>query len=152
MVLLAEFNVIKPDFGLFFWTVIIFVSLWWFLGKKAINPIAKALKEREDSINDALAQADIAREEMNNLKSENEQLLVQAREERAALLRDAKDQASQIISEAKKQSQRRDRKKPCRCQLGNRKSEKTSYCRSEEPSRSLAVQVAETVIKKTIEQ
>jgi len=38
MVLLAEFNVIKPDFGLFFWTVIIFVSLWWFLGKKSYQP------------------------------------------------------------------------------------------------------------------
>lgn len=107
MVLLAEFNVIKPDFGLFFWTVIIFVSLWLFLGKKAINPIAKALKEREDSINDALAQADIAREEMNNLKSENEQLLVQAREERAALLRDAKDQASQIILKLKTKPKKR---------------------------------------------
>ena len=74
--LLAEFNVIKPDPGLFFWTVIIFVVLWFILGKKAFGPIAKALKDREDSIKDALAQADVARAEMSNLKSENEQLLV----------------------------------------------------------------------------
>ncbi|KXK19341.1 MAG: ATP synthase F0 subunit B [Candidatus Parvibacillus calidus] len=101
MVLLAEFNVIKPEFGLFFWTVLIFLSLWFFLGKKAFTPIANALKEREDSIKDALAQADIARNEMNNLKAENEQLIAQAREEKAAMLKEAKENAAQIVSDAK---------------------------------------------------
>jgi F-type H+-transporting ATPase subunit b len=150
MVLLAEFNVIKPDFGLFFWTVIIFVSLWWFLGKKAINPIAKALKEREDSINDALAQADIAREEMNNLKSENEQLLVQAREERAALLRDAKDQASQIISEAKNKAKEETGRILANANLEIENQKKQAIAEVKNQAGLLAVQVAETVIKKQL--
>ncbi|HMT76677.1 MAG: F0F1 ATP synthase subunit B [Saprospiraceae bacterium] len=150
MVLLAEFNVIKPDFGLFFWTVIIFVSLWLFLGKKAINPIAKALKEREDSINDALAQADIAREEMNNLKSENEQLLVQAREERAALLRDAKDQASQIISEAKNKAKEETGRILANANLEIENQKKQAIAEVKNQAGLLAVQVAETVIKKQL--
>ncbi|HQU95170.1 MAG TPA: F0F1 ATP synthase subunit B [Saprospiraceae bacterium] len=150
MVLLAEFNVIKPDFGLFFWTVIIFVSLWLFLGKKAINPIAKALKEREDSINDALAQADIAREEMNNLKSENEQLLVQAREERAALLRDAKDQASQIISEAKNKAKEETGRILAGANLEIENQKKQAIAEVKNQAGLLAVQVAETVIKKQL--
>ena len=150
MVLLAEFNVIKPDFGLFFWTIIIFVSLWLFLGKKAINPIAKALKEREDSINDALAQADIAREEMNNLKSENEQLLVQAREERAALLRDAKDQASQIISEAKNKAKEETGRILANANLEIENQKKQAIAEVKNQAGLLAVQVAETVIKKQL--
>jgi len=118
--------------------------------KKAINPIAKALKEREDSINDALAQADIAREEMNNLKSENEQLLVQAREERAALLRDAKDQASQIISEAKNKAKEETGRILANANLEIENQKKQAIAEVKNQAGLLAVQVAETVIKKQL--
>ncbi|MCO6461260.1 MAG: F0F1 ATP synthase subunit B [Saprospiraceae bacterium] len=150
MVLLAEFNVIKPDFGLFFWTVIIFVSLWFFLGKKAIGPIAKALKEREDSINDALAQADIAREEMKNLRSENEQLLSKAREERSALLKEAKDQASQIVAEAKNKAKEEAGRILANANLEIENQKKQAITEVKNQAGLLAVQVAETVLKKQL--
>ena len=48
MLFLAEFTVIEPEIGLLFWTTIIFAAVWFFLGRGAFGPIAKALKERED--------------------------------------------------------------------------------------------------------
>lgn len=150
MVLLAEFNVIKPEFGLFFWTVLIFLSLWFFLGKKAFTPIANALKEREDSIKDALAQADIARNEMNNLMAENEQLIAQAREEKAAMLKEAKENAAQIVSDAKSKAKEEAGRILANANLEIENQKKAAISELKGQVGLLAVQVAESVIKKQL--
>ncbi|MDX1683827.1 MAG: F0F1 ATP synthase subunit B [Saprospiraceae bacterium] len=98
---LADFSVIKPDFGLLFWTTVIFLLFWFIIGKFAFRPIANALKKREDDIQTALDEASKAREEMNEMKAENEALLAEAREERAEMLKEAKDTKNAIIKEAK---------------------------------------------------
>lgn len=101
MIFLADFSVIRPDFGLLFWTTIIFLLFWFIIGKYAFRPIAEALKKREDDIQGSLDEAKKARQEMANLKAENEELLALAREERSKILKEAKDIKDNIISEAK---------------------------------------------------
>jgi F-type H+-transporting ATPase subunit b len=101
MIFLIDFTPIKPDFGLIFWTTIIFLIFWLMIGKFAFRPIAEALKKRESDIQGSLDEAKRVRQEMQNLKSENEALLVQAREERAQILREAKDVGHKIVDEAK---------------------------------------------------
>jgi len=51
-----------------------------------------------------LDEAKRARQDMSNLKAENERLLAEAREERAKILRDANDAKAAIIAEAKEQA------------------------------------------------
>ena len=99
MIYLADFSVIKPDFGLIFWTVIIFLLFWFIIGKMAFRPIAEALKKRQQDIQDSLDEAKKARQEMAELKAENEDLLIQAREERAKILKEAKEAQDTIIRE-----------------------------------------------------
>ena len=101
MIFLIEFTRIRPDFGLLFWTLVIFLLFWYIIGKFALRPIANALKEREHDIQNSLDEAKKARQEMANLKAENEELLAQAREERSAILKTAKEAKDNIISEAK---------------------------------------------------
>ena len=67
MLFLAEFNVIKPDWGIIFWTSVIFILFWYIMSKYAFGPIASALQKREESIAEALNEAKKAREEMQNL-------------------------------------------------------------------------------------
>ncbi|MEZ4948016.1 MAG: F0F1 ATP synthase subunit B [Saprospiraceae bacterium] len=100
-IFLADFSPIKPDFGLLFWTTIIFAIFWLMIGKAAFRPIASALKKREDDIQHSLDEAKRAREEISNLKSENEELLKLAQEERAKILKEAKEAKDSIIAEAK---------------------------------------------------
>lgn len=97
---LADFSVIKPDPGLIIWTSAIFLFLWFFLGRAAFGPIAKALREREDSIDDALKSADKARAEMQKLQAENDEILAQARAERSKILQEAKATKESIIKKA----------------------------------------------------
>ena len=102
--LLADFSVIKPDPGLIFWTALIFILLWTILGRMAFRPIQNALKKRENDIQEALDEAKLARQEMANLQSENEKLLIEAREERAQILKDAKAARASMIKEAKEEA------------------------------------------------
>ena len=65
----------------------------------------KSLKEREDSITNALSAAEKAKKEMAALQADNEKLLVQARAERDLMLKEARDTKDAIVSEAKNKAQ-----------------------------------------------
>lgn len=94
--LISEFSV-----GLFFWQLVIFVSLIFLLRKFAWKPILTAVDEREGKISDALEQAEKAKAEVARLQSNNEALLREAQAERDAILKAARDAKESMVSEAK---------------------------------------------------
>lgn len=94
-------NLLTPEFGLLIWTLLAFLVVFFVLGKFAWPAIMKGLKDREAGIADSLSTAERVRAEMAQLKSENEILLVKAREERALLLKEARETKDKIINEAK---------------------------------------------------
>ncbi|MEZ5045568.1 MAG: F0F1 ATP synthase subunit B [Chitinophagaceae bacterium] len=97
-------DLLTPGFGLFFWTLIAFLTVIFLLKKFAWKPILSALQERESNIAESIASAEKMKLEMASMKSENENLLNQAREERTALLKEAKETKDKIINEAKDQA------------------------------------------------
>ena len=103
--ILAINPLVTPDPGLFIWSTVAFLILLILLRKFAWKPITEALNERERSIEDALAKAEMAKEEMAKLTSENEQLLREARIERDQILKEAKELKDQIVNDAKASAQ-----------------------------------------------
>lgn len=91
---------LTPGTGLLFWQVVIFIGLVFILAKFAWKPILSSLKEREESIQTALDQAEKAKMEMASLKSDNEKLLKETREERDKILRDARAASNRLQEEA----------------------------------------------------
>jgi len=63
-------GLVIPDYGLLFWMVFTFLIVMYILKKFAWKPILSSLKEREDSIEEALESAQQAREEMSKLQAE----------------------------------------------------------------------------------
>jgi F-type H+-transporting ATPase subunit b len=105
MALLANaFSLITPDFGLFFWTMLTFVILWVVLGKFAFGPINRSLRERADSIADALKKADQAKQDMAALQADHEKLLAEASEERGRIISEARQTAATLVEEAREQA------------------------------------------------
>lgn len=94
-------DLILPDFGLLFWTGLVFCLLLLILAKFVWKPILGAVNAREEKIADALSQAEKTKEEMKALQAQNENLLKEARAERDAMIKDAKETASKMVEEAK---------------------------------------------------
>ena len=97
-------NLVTPDFGLLFWQLLTFLVLLFVLSRFAWKPIISGLKEREESIENALSEARKAKEEMASLKSDNERLLNEARKERDKMLQDAQHVAATLVQDAKERA------------------------------------------------
>lgn len=97
-------NLLQPDPGLIFWTLIVFGIVVLLLKKFAWQPILNALDEREQSIRNSLDQAEKARKEMAELTSDNERILNEAKEERARIIKEAKETHESILGEAKEKA------------------------------------------------
>ncbi len=97
-------ELLLPKLGLLAWTLLAFLIVFFILKKLAWPAIIKGLKDRENSIAESLATAERVKEEMAQMKSENEALLAKAREERAQLLKEARETKDKIINEAKEQA------------------------------------------------
>lgn len=97
-------NLVTPAIGLIFWTVIIFVLLLIILRVFAWKPILSAVKNRNEKIANALEAAEKAKEEMQQLKNDNEKILKEARAERETIIKEARDLKTQMVSEAKNQA------------------------------------------------
>ncbi|WP_192348044.1 F0F1 ATP synthase subunit B [Algoriphagus sp. Y33] len=94
-------DLILPSSGLIFWQLFGFLALLFILIKFAWKPMLAAIEERETSINNALKAAETARNEMANLKAENEKLLAEARLERDTILKKAQDVSVKMVDDAK---------------------------------------------------
>ena len=99
--LLEEFSL-----GLFFWHSLIFLSLIFLLKKFAWKPILDTINEREEGIKDALESAEKAREEMQLLQADNEEIMKKARIERDSILKEARDLKKAIINESKDEAKK----------------------------------------------
>ncbi len=146
-----DFSPMRPEFGLIFWTALIFGILLFLLAKYGLGPISRGLKARGDAIDDALKSAETARQEMANLTAKNEELLAEAREERTKMLRDAKDLKDQIIEDAKKRADDEYRKKVASAmeEIKNREMEMLINVKNQ--SGLMALGIAEKVIRKDLQ-
>lgn len=99
MALLEDFSV-----GLFFWQLLLFIVLLIVLRKYAWKPILGAVEEREKSIEDSLASAEKAREEMERLQADNDRILAEARAERDTILKEAREIKDKMINDAKSEA------------------------------------------------
>jgi len=94
-------EIVTPKLGLIFWQLVIFLLVLFLLAKFAWKPILVALRDREDSIDQALRMAEQAKLDMQNLKAGNEKLLAEARHERDQMLKEGQNIANQIVEKAK---------------------------------------------------
>jgi len=150
MMFLADFSVIKPDPGLFFWSVVIFLVFWFLVGKFAFKPIANALRDREKSIQDSLDQAKLAQEKMEQLNSENEKLLQSAREERGKILAEAKEIHGKILSEAKEQAKVEANKIVAKAKAEIETEKDAAFADLKNRVGSIALVIAEQILEKDL--
>lgn len=139
-----------PEPGFVIWSVLIFSLLWILVGKFAFKPIVKALRDRENAIDGALNEAKKAREEISLFRAENEKVMAQAKEERAAILKEARETADKLLSEAKNKATAEFNKKVEDASLEIEQLKNKAIADVKGKAGDLAVQIAEKILKQEL--
>ncbi|MCP9199333.1 F0F1 ATP synthase subunit B [Gramella sp. BOM4] len=143
-------DLITPEFGLFFWQTIVFLVLLFLMAKFAWKPILNSVRNREQSINDALASAEKARKEMQNLKSDNEQLMKEARAERDAILKEARELKEKTIADASEEAKAKAEKIVADAKRSIELEKQSAMAELKNHVAELSVEIAEKVVRKEL--
>ena len=135
------------EFGLFFWQIIIFVGLILLLKKFAWKPILDAVNDREEGIKNALLSAENAKRDMQNLKSDNEKLLAEARLERDGMMKDAREIKEKMINDAKLEAQVQGEKMIAQAKSAIESEKNAAMAELKNQVSSLSLEIAEKVLK-----
>lgn len=136
--------------GLFFWMSVLFLALLFLLRKFAWRPILDSVNEREEGIKNALASAEDAKKEMENLQASNEQLLKEARAERDALMKEAREIKDKMISDAKDEAKEVAAKLIENAQASIEQEKQAALSELKNQVAELSIGIAESVVKREL--
>ena len=144
-------GLVTPAIGLVFWMLVTFTLLLVILKKFAWKPILSSIKEREETIENALSQAERAKEDMARLQGENLALLAEARQERDLMMREAKEIKEKIISDAKGLADEEAQKLIARANDEINKQKFAAMAELKKEVASFSVQIAEKLVAAKLE-
>jgi F-type H+-transporting ATPase subunit b len=99
-------NLLSPNTGLMFWTLIIFLILLVVLTRFAFKPITAAVEAREKALEDAMEAARRDREEAAALLAEHRQLVRQAHEEGQRFIAEGRAAGEKVRTDIVEQARR----------------------------------------------
>ncbi len=99
-------QLVRFDPGLIFWTWVTFFIVLAILARKAWGPMINALEKREADIRDALAKADQAKIEAEELSVKFEEQLQSGRKEAQQLVTEARSAAKKLQADLEKDARR----------------------------------------------
>ena len=143
--LLEEFSL-----GLFFWQSLLFGLLLLLLWKFAWKPILSAVNDREEGIKDALAAAEAAKKEMQNVTADSERLLKEARIEREAMIKEAREIKNKMISDSKEQAKVEGDKMLKQAQAAIESEKQAAVADIKSQVADLSIAIAEKVIEEQL--
>jgi F-type H+-transporting ATPase subunit b len=147
---LVDFNVLKPDLGLIFWTVVIFLVLYIILGRLAFRPIQKALRRRDEEIQTSIDEAKRARAEMQAQADENQRLLIEAREERTRIITDAEKQGKEMVAAARNEAREAAQKVATDAKRDIDNMRKAAMVDLKKEVGTMAIEIAEKILQKDL--
>lgn len=136
--------------GLFIMQTTIFILLIFLLRKFAWKPILEAVNEREEGIRSALLSAEEAKKEMANLKSQNENLLAEARAERDALMKEAREIKEKMIADAKNEAAAQGQKMIEQAKASIESEKNAAVAELKAQISTLSVEIAEKLLKEEL--
>jgi len=141
---------VQLDPGLFIWTILTFLILFFVLAKFAWKPLLLALESRENTIKSSLEDAEKAKTELERLNVESEEIMAKARSEAQTIRVEAKSAAEKIKADVMIQAGEDGKKirDEAQKQIKVEKAKAISEIRQEVVN--LTMRVAEKVIRKNL--
>lgn len=138
--------------GLIIWQLIIFVLLLFLLKKIAWKPLLSALNSREQSIKDAVEQAENLKIDAENMIAENKKIMAEANTQSMKIINEAKEMSTKIGDEIKAKATKDSRKliEQAKIEIKNEKDAAMDDLRNEVSD--LAIKSAEKILKDTLDE
>lgn len=143
-------ELLLPEIGLVVFQTIAFLLLMFVLAKFAWKPILASIKEREHTIDEALNQAELAKQEMVRLAAQNEELMKEARAERDLILKEAKLLKDSIVNEAKQQAHTEGSKLIEKAKIEIENQKKAALAELKNQVSTLSLDIAERVLREQL--
>lgn len=143
-------DLIKPDVGLLFWMLLSFSIVLFILRKFAWGPILQSLKDREEGIESAIKNANIARQEIADLKKNKEQILIDANSEKQAIMLQAQEYIEDWKKDQKQKIEDQINQTMSRAQDAIEQQKRAAVNELKMQLASLSMDIAEKVIKKQL--
>ena len=143
---------VQLDPGLYVWTILTFLLLFFLLTKFAWKPLLKALAEREEKIRSSLEKADEAQQKLERLGAEGEEIIGKARAEAQSIVSDGKKASEKVRGEIETKAKEKANTIGAQAekQITAEKEKAISDIRSEVAA--LSIQIAEKLIRKNLSQ
>ena len=97
-------NLLSPNTGLMFWTLLIFLVLLVILARFAFKPLTAAVEAREHALEEAIRQANAARDDANKLLAEQTKALETARVEAQRVIAEGRVTGEKLRNEMLEQT------------------------------------------------
>lgn len=143
-------ELLLPQLGLFFWTLVIFLLFFFILRKYAWKPILKAVQDREKTIETALGNAETARKELEEITQRSEVELKAVREERQRIVSEAEENKRQILVEAQEKAREEASRRIASAEKEIEAAKQAAIAELKATAGELALQVAEQLLRKEL--
>lgn len=144
-------SLFKPEFGLIFWMLVIFLIILAILAKYAWPVIIKSLEERAAFIDSGVKYTEEAKLKLEEAEENTRALLVQAHKQQLAILQETERMKQGIIEDAKKAASVEAQKVMDAAQLSIEQSRKESELQMRRQVSQLSLNIAEKLLRKDLE-
>ena len=143
-------SLITPDFGLFFWTTLIFAIVFFILAKFGFPVITKMVRGRQERIETSIRQAKEIEARVEEMAREHAGMLEETRREQARILREATEGRKQILEQAREDARGEAQKivDEARARIAEERESALRDIRREVAL--LSVEVAEQIVRKEL--
>lgn len=143
-------ELVTPSYGLLFWTGLTFCLLLFILAKFVWKPVLNAVNARSQKIDEALQEAEKARQEMKNLHAENERILKEAKAERDAIIMEAKEAGTKMIDDAREKAKTEGAKLIESARLAIQSERNAAIADMKAQIATFSVEIAERIVKESL--
>jgi F-type H+-transporting ATPase subunit b len=99
-------DLLIPETGTIIWSFLGFLITFFILAKFAWKPLMNGLKQRDNSIAQALLAAETAKKDVSMLHTESEKLLAEAKAERDKIMQEARALKESLIADAREHAKK----------------------------------------------
>lgn len=138
--------------GLIFWTFVTFILLLFLLKKVAWKPMLEALKQREDTIRDALEKSQQAKIEAEKILEENKKNLALAEEQTKKIIDEGREFSNKLKADILEKANQDAKKILDQAKLEIERKKEEALFELKEVVADLTIQATEKLIDETLDK